>query len=293
MIIDCFPFFNELDLLEIRLKLLDNIVDRVILVESTRTFSLRKKKLYYFENKDRFKKYNKKIIHIIVDETPALLDRIFLCKPRSIFWRIKHKKPLVLNAHHIDFYQKNKIVNGLTNCQDDDILILSDLDEIPNPEIFENISHLKSRRNALEIENFCYFLNGKLFDKNNNEPINELGPVIVEFKNFRSFHAERKEARNVYKKNNFNALNIIKRSGWHFGYLGGLKSIKQKLRSAAHTELNKKEINNKDNLINHINSGNFITEHDWKAKYKPLEQLFPTYICKIFYDYPHLIKKVT
>ena len=54
MIIDCFPFFNELELLKIRLKLLDNIVDRVVLVESTRTFSLKKKKLYYDENKNFF-----------------------------------------------------------------------------------------------------------------------------------------------------------------------------------------------------------------------------------------------
>ena len=78
MIIDCFPFFNELDLLEIRLRLLDDIVDRVVLVESTRTFSLNKKKLYYSENKERFKKYNKKIIHIIVDSTPAFFDRFFI-----------------------------------------------------------------------------------------------------------------------------------------------------------------------------------------------------------------------
>ena len=53
MIIDCFPFFNELDLLEIRLRLLDDIVDKVVLVESTRTFSLNKKKLYYNENKEK------------------------------------------------------------------------------------------------------------------------------------------------------------------------------------------------------------------------------------------------
>ena len=49
MIIDCFPFFNELDLLDIRLKLLDNIVDKVVLVESTRTFTLSKKKLLHLK----------------------------------------------------------------------------------------------------------------------------------------------------------------------------------------------------------------------------------------------------
>ena len=115
----------------------------MVLVESTRTFSLRKKKLYYFENKDRFKKYNNRITHIIVDDTPALFNRIFLCKPRNLFWLIKNKKPLTLNSHNIDFYQKNKVVNGIKNCQDDDVLLLSDLDEIPNPSIFNEISFLK------------------------------------------------------------------------------------------------------------------------------------------------------
>ena len=55
MIIDCFPFFNELDLLDIRLKLLDNIVDKVVLVESTRTFTLSKKKLFYRKTKTDIK----------------------------------------------------------------------------------------------------------------------------------------------------------------------------------------------------------------------------------------------
>ena len=52
MIIDCFPFFNEIELLKIRLELLDDIVDRVVLVESTRTFSLKKKS--YFIMKIKF-----------------------------------------------------------------------------------------------------------------------------------------------------------------------------------------------------------------------------------------------
>ena len=81
MIIDCFPFFNELDLLDIRLKLLDNIVDKVVLVESTRTFTLSKKKLFYNENKNRYKKYKDKIKHIIVDDSPALFNKFFVHKP--------------------------------------------------------------------------------------------------------------------------------------------------------------------------------------------------------------------
>ena len=80
MIFDCFPFFNELDLLEIRLRLLNKIVDKFVLIESNRTFSLKKKKLYFLENKERFGKYENKIIHIIVKDTPALFNKFFIPK---------------------------------------------------------------------------------------------------------------------------------------------------------------------------------------------------------------------
>ena len=116
MIIDCFPFFNELDLLDIRLKLLDDIVDKVILIESTRTFTLTKKRLFYNENKNRYSKYKNKITHIIVDDSPALLNKFFVHKPKSIFWLLKNKKSIFLNAHDIDFYQKNQVSKGLENC---------------------------------------------------------------------------------------------------------------------------------------------------------------------------------
>ena len=292
MIIDCFPFFNEIDLLKIRLKLLNNIVDRVVFVESTPTFSLKKKKIYYFENKDLFKKYNTKITNIIVDDTPALFNRIFLRKPRDLFWLLKNKKSLSLNPHHIDFYQKNKVINGLKNCKEDDILLLSDLDEIPNPSVFNDLSFLgKNKNGALELNNFCYYLNGKLYDQNNKQ-VTWMGPAILQFKNFRSFHVERKEAINSLKNNNANKFQIIKNAGWHFGYLGGLKKVQHKIRSAAHIELNTEKINNKDKIIKKINSGTFIVkEKQWKAKYELMEDLFSKDIYQILNEFPHLIKQ--
>ena len=66
-VVDAFPFFNELDLLEIRLNLLDPYVDCFILSEATKTFSGLDKPLYYNENKERFEKFNNKIIHNIVE----------------------------------------------------------------------------------------------------------------------------------------------------------------------------------------------------------------------------------
>ena len=292
MIIDCFPFFNELDLLEIRLRLLDDIVDKVVLVESTRTFSLDKKKLYYRENKERFKKYNKKIIHIIVDSTPALFNKVFMYKLNKVLWRLKKNKSIFLTPHQIDWYQKDMVYKGLKECKGDEILILSDLDEIPNPKIFDKLN-IDNDKKVLELDNFCYFLNCKIYDRYSNKKIIELGPSIMRYRNFRSFHTERAEARNAKRKNLDNNLKIVKNGGWHFSYLGGIKKIQYKIRSAAHTELNTKKINTKENIRKMINEGFFIdtkTKRNWRPLAEPIEEIFPEKLCSIFYDYPHLIK---
>ena len=290
MIIDCFPFFNELDLLDIRLKLLDDIVDKVILIESTRTFTLTKKRLFYNENKNRFSKYKNKITHIIVDDSPALLNKFFVHKPKNIFWLLKNKKSIFLNAHDIDFYQKNQVTKGLKNCDENDILILSDLDEIPNPSIFKDLDALKKGKNALELDLYCYFLNGKVFDEESKKNIKWTGPSITKFKYFRSFHDERHGARNSFRNNKKLQFKKIENAGWHFTYLGGLKSLNFKIKSTAHIELNTRSINTRSNLKNLIDTGVFVGNNKWRAVYKPLESLFPDYLCSIFHKYPNLIK---
>ena len=132
MIYDCFCFFNELDLLEIRLNTLDSVVDKFILVESTLTFTGNSKPLYYTENKNRFEKFKNKIIHIIVDNFPSIPNATY----REIAW-IR------------EYTQRNAILRGIPKtAKDDDYLIIADLDEIPCPEAikkalsYNGVSHL-------------------------------------------------------------------------------------------------------------------------------------------------------
>ena len=119
-IYDCFPFFNELDLLEIRLNYLDSVVDYFVLCESEITFSGLPKKLFYQENKDLFKKFEHKIIHVVVDDTPA--------------------EYIKFDPFRTDQHQRNSVAKGLNNCNDDDIIITSDLDEFPNIEIIKDLN---------------------------------------------------------------------------------------------------------------------------------------------------------
>ena len=77
-VIDVFPFFNEIDILEIRLNILEPFVDYFVISESTKAFQGQDKPLYYNENKEKFSKFNHKIIHNIVND--------FMIKFRKFFF---------------------------------------------------------------------------------------------------------------------------------------------------------------------------------------------------------------
>ena len=115
-IIDCFTFYNELGLLKYRLDTLYDIVDNFILVEATTTHSGNPKELFYEKNKHLYQKYQDKIIHIIVDDMPK-----------------------TTSTHIPENFQRVCISRGFKNLNKDDILIISDLDEIPNPTLLEKL----------------------------------------------------------------------------------------------------------------------------------------------------------
>lgn len=131
MTYDAFTFFNECDLLELRLNILDEHVDKFILVESQQTFSGQPKPLYYLENKDRFAKWNDKIIHIVapnIEIKQLLFERHWLC------YELIEKKLLEIG-------------------QPNDIACCSDLDEIWKPQALDDEIH------SLAQLNYSYYLN--------------------------------------------------------------------------------------------------------------------------------------
>jgi beta-1,4-mannosyl-glycoprotein beta-1,4-N-acetylglucosaminyltransferase len=112
MIYDCFTFFNELDLLEIRLNELGGVVDRFVLVESPKTFTGIDKPLHYAENKARFAHFHDKIIHVVVDPIPG----------EGKHWEREEQ-------------QRNHILKGLETARHDDTVIIGDVDEIPKADV--------------------------------------------------------------------------------------------------------------------------------------------------------------
>jgi Glycosyltransferase family 17 len=129
MIYDCFTFFNELELLEIRLNELAGVVDRFVLVEATRTHSNQRKPLYFSENQSRFASWKNRIIHIVADDLPATGD----------------------DAWVRENFQRNCIMRGLTACSDTDTILVSDLMKFPAPPKFP----VSSFPLALILSPFC------------------------------------------------------------------------------------------------------------------------------------------
>jgi beta-1,4-mannosyl-glycoprotein beta-1,4-N-acetylglucosaminyltransferase len=118
---DCFAFFNELELLRLRLEELSDVVDHFVLVESPISFSGKKKPLYYQENKHLFNRFHDKITHIVIDNFPNLTGDL-----EKDHWSR-------------EAYTRNEMMNGLKHCQDDDVIFISDLDEIPRADAVHRI----------------------------------------------------------------------------------------------------------------------------------------------------------
>ncbi len=244
MIYDCFAFFNELELLEIRLNELNDVVDKFVLVEATRTFQKQPKPLYFQENKHLFKAFEHKIIHIVVDKYPT-------------FW----KKFRVPTPWDYDNHQKEHILLGLQNCKDDDIIIVSDLDEIPNPDKIKQFAKIPGIKVFRQYQSY-YFLNNVCrkihdFEGKGLAQFNEngygfwQGSVMLFYKDIRTIQTTRKYRDNKASER----IKIIPQGGWHFSYMGGVEKIIEKLGAWAHPEYNTEENRNPDRIRQIIRAG--------------------------------------
>lgn len=265
MIYDCFTFFNELDLLEIRLNILDDVVDKFVLVESTVTFSGDQKPLYFKENKNRFKKFEHKIIHIVVENTPEMPK-----DKNGEYWTL-------------EFFQRNAIVRGLAECKNEDIILISDLDEIPNPEKilkYKNYPGIKVFKQLM----FYYYLNN--IDIKNPYWTNSSTRML----NYEEFL---KNGANP-QKTKFLRGYLINKGGWHFSYLGGIEKIQQKVKSFAHIlpEQTIKEYNNIKNIKKRIENGEILYSNKKTKRFVGIviNKNFPKYILETFcIKYKHLV----
>jgi hypothetical protein len=133
VIYDCFPFFNELDLLDIRLHELSDVVDKFVLVEATRTFTGNPKPLYFWENRKQFTPFLSQIIHVVVDDMPMTKEELSASTQKDLRWLesdYQHGANWIRDRH-----QRNAIMRAVDYLDDYDIIIIEDADEMLRKEV--------------------------------------------------------------------------------------------------------------------------------------------------------------
>lgn len=231
-IIDCFPFYNELDMLKYRLSILNDIVDYFILVESSHTYAGHKKDLYYELNKNLYEDYKDKIIYVLVDDFKYIYPNIDYTKNQQ--W---------VNEH----YQRNCITKGINMIKDkiknNDIIIISDLDEIPDPNT------LKIIKKNNTIDNKIYSLKMDLYYYNLNCKLDTYWYKSYLFNYETYIHYINKTTLDNIRETNHMYIN---NGGWHMSYFGDEKFIKNKIENFSHQEHNYDHIKNNifDNIKN-------------------------------------------
>lgn len=252
LIIDTFMFFNELDVLKIRLEELYDVVDKFILVESTYTFSGKEKCLYFQEHKHRFEKYLDKIEYGLY--TPSEED-------------LKRNDPW-----HLESSQRNYICNILRklNLREKDIILNSDVDEIPR---FDTISRYLNDNSVssimgIELKHYYYYLNILV---NNSWIFNYIATYGDILKCNGDLTYIRSNIRKTLTKQNY-----ISNGGWHFGYLGGIQSIIKKIESFAHQEYNLEKYKDFNNLISSVvNLEDLFHCNNVKFRYTDIDITYP------------------
>lgn len=229
MIYDCFSFFNELDLLELRLRTLEDAVDRFVLAEATCTYTGKPKPLYFAENRQRFARWLDRIIYVLVDDLPEVPSG---ASDTEIAW---------VRENH----QRNCLIRGLKGASHDDMVIVSDLDEIPDPEKIAELSRIIACPVRFRQRNYAYFLNyrditvpswmhgpvmiryGELLTPGKYPPIEAYRPCLPAYAN---------EGPSLTYLRFAATARDIGDAGWHFSFMGGMEMIKRKLVSFAHIE---------------------------------------------------------
>jgi beta-1,4-mannosyl-glycoprotein beta-1,4-N-acetylglucosaminyltransferase len=247
-IVDCFIFYNEIDMLEYRLRTLKDVVDYFILVESTRTFTGKPKILYFQENKHLFSDFN--IIHIIIDDFP------FIEPTKEQVW--ENEK-----------FQRNCITRGLEQLtlNDNDILIFSDVDEIPDPETIKtsNIDSIYS----LEQDFYYYNLESMITHK-------WYKSKITDYRNFKNLLL----SIDAIRLGNYPC---IKRGGWHLSYFGTPEFISNKIKNFSHQEYNTPEYTDTLSIKFRINKKLDLFNRDPNIIVPPnLEYLPPNFKNKVY-----------
>jgi hypothetical protein len=274
-IYDVFSFYNEFDVLEIRLKELWNTVDYFVLVESNTTFTGLPKEYFFENNKERFAPYLEKILHIKLDDSIEEQRRVLPGQIDDTWVREK--------------YQRYIAYKELTDVAPEDLLIISDCDEIPRADMIEMIRDDENDydRYIVYVAQFNYKINYMKIQHPSSHPaiIVTRGRVFTNPQQEReySFYWNAKPANTV----------SVHHGGWHFTYFGNEDHCLNKIKSFAHTEQNIGKIVNEYNIAwmirNKYGHEGIDSKHNERFEYVVVNDYFPKCITENLEQWSHMI----
>jgi beta-1,4-mannosyl-glycoprotein beta-1,4-N-acetylglucosaminyltransferase len=280
-IYDCFNFFNELDILEIRLNTLYDHVDYFVIVESNVKHNGEYKNFFLEENRERFEKFYDKIISYKIFDTPhdfINIDKTDDVELNKVYDYIKIQtnrfNRWTQPDYGRDFFQKESVRRPLINCEDDDIIIFSDADEIPNPVIIKNFREKSINKIIGLKQNMYYYYLNILKEKD------WIGSKILPYKILKNISLNEVRGDN-------SLCELIEDGGWHFSFMGGIDMVKNKILSySARDMVNERVLNNiENNMINNIDP--FFRHNLIEVE---IDSTYPEYLLNNLDKYSHMIK---
>ena len=222
-------YFDEDLLLDLRLNTLDKFVKKFVITEATYTHNGAKKKLNFDIKK--FNKFKDKIIYLVVDKQPEkILDFVDSDNKGQ-----KGEK-LILNGMARDYFQREQLTRGIEDAANDDLILVSDLDEIPN---LKNVNFTNVGNNILIFEQKMFYYKFNLL----YEDFTWLGSKAVKKKNLISPQWLRNikgkkypkwRLDTLFSKKKYSNLYFVKDGGWHFTCLRTAEELEKKLLNFAH-----------------------------------------------------------
>jgi beta-1,4-mannosyl-glycoprotein beta-1,4-N-acetylglucosaminyltransferase len=226
---DCFMYFDEDLLLDLRLNILNEYVSKFIISEATYTHNGAKKKLKFDIN--NFKKFKNKIEYIVVDnEAPNIWE---INSEDSLE---KKGQKLIHNGWARDNHQRNQLAEGLKKAEDNDIIIVSDLDEIPNLKNI-NLHNVKNKIIQFKQKMFYYKLNlyypeFNWFGSKACKKKNLISPQWL--RNIKSKKYSKFRLDLLFNKKKYSDIFYVLDGGWHFTCIRNAEELEYKLLNFAH-----------------------------------------------------------
>ncbi len=259
-IYDCFIVNHEFDILKLRFNILHNVVDKFVVTEGNTTFSGKPKDRHFLNNIEHFKEWKDKIIYNGIDIPTDITDPW----QREIFSRNSHVK----------------VLDSI--CSNNDLILMSDADEIPNPKVLELVERWYKTDTffTFKMKMYYYYINNLA---NNTW----FGTRACSYNFLKNTTVDNlREATEDFSKI---TGKIIDAAGWHFSYCGDSNHIKHKIESFCDRGFDNDNI--KNNIEHNVANNKDIFFRNINYKVMPLDESFPEYITTNKNLYKHIIRE--